>query len=91
MSTDKRKIKFEDFINVMFKICEMENQRLEEDLEQAFEVFDRERKGFFKVNELLSALNHMPGSTRIPRNEIAEILRKSDADNDGVVQFKGGL
>ena len=73
----------------MVKICEIENQKLEEDLYQAFEVFDREKKGYFKVSELLNALNYMPGAVKVPRKEIAEILHKSDEDKDGVIQFKG--
>lgn len=89
LSTDKRKINFDDFIAVMVKISEMENKKLDEDLNQAFEVFDREKKGYFKVSELLNALNYMPGAVKVSRSEIAEILYKSDENKDGLIQFKG--
>lgn len=75
----------------MVKVCEMENQKLEEDLHQAFEVFDRERKGYFKVNDLLLAFNNMPGAMKVSGKEIAEIVRKSDEDKDGIVKFKGEI
>ena len=55
----------------------------------AFEVFDREEKGFFKLYELEEALKGMPGSQHVEESEIAGILELADPDGDGHVNFQG--
>ena len=55
----------------------------------AFEVFDREEKGFFQLYELEQALNRMPGCHLADQSEIADILALADPDGDGHVSFQG--
>ena len=56
---------------------------------EAFEAFDREEKGFFRLHELEDALTKMPGSDLITECELTEILQLADPDGDGHVKFEG--
>lgn len=55
----------------------------------AFEIFDGENTGFFKVDELEKALKEMPQGKQVNENEIADILAMADPDGDGQVSFQG--
>ena len=59
------------------------------DLFNAFEIFDRENKGFFSLNELEMALREMPKGHEADEKEIADILALADRDGDGHVNFQG--
>ena len=81
------KISFLDFIQIITRITA--SKQSDTDLFSAFEVFDREEKGFFKLNELEEALKEMPGYQDIEESEIAELLALADRDGDGQVSFQG--
>ena len=81
------KISFLDFIQMLTKITS--SHQSDSDLMNAFEVFDREEKGFFRLYELEDALNKMPGSEHLTESEFADILQLADPDGDGHVNFEG--
>ncbi|KAL9971400.1 hypothetical protein ACROYT_G023920 [Oculina patagonica] len=80
------KISFMDFIQILTKITT--SHQSDSDLKDAFEVFDREEKGFFRLHELEEALNEMPGSELMTESELADILQLADPDGDGHVSFE---
>ena len=65
------------------------SKQSDSDLVNAFEVFDRELKGFFRLHELEHALKEMPGGKNLEESEIADILAFADRDGDGNVSFQG--
>lgn len=76
-----------DFVQILTKITS--SHQSDSDLKDAFEVFDREEKGFFRLHELEEALKEMPGSDLMTEIELAEILQLADPDGDGHVSFEG--
>ena len=52
-------------------------------------MFDREEKGFFRLDELENAMTKIPGSDLVTESELAEILQLADPDGDGHVNFEG--
>lgn len=81
------KISFLDFIPIITKISSFHQS--DSDLMDAFEVFDREEKGFFRLHELEDALKKMPGSEGMTEDELVDILQLADPDGDGHVIFEG--
>ena len=81
------KISFVDFVQILTKVTA--SHQSDSDLMNAFEVFDREEKGFFRLHELEDALNIMPGADDITEYELADILRLADPDGDRHVNFEG--
>ncbi|XP_068753543.1 uncharacterized protein [Montipora capricornis] len=82
----ERSISFLDFIAVIRKITATKQSNT--DLFNAFEIFDRENKGFFSLNELEMALREMPKGHEADESEIADILALADRDGDGHVNFQ---
>lgn len=80
------KISFLDFVQLMTRITT--SKQSDSDLVNAFEVFDRELKGFFRLHELEHALKEMPGGKNLEESEIADILAFADPDGDGNVSFQ---
>lgn len=76
-----------DFVQILTKITS--SHQSDSDLLEAFEVFDREEKGFFRLHELEDVLTKIPGSDLITECELAEILQLADPDGDGHVNFEG--
>ena len=75
-----------DFIQILTKI--KSSHQDDSDLLEAFEVFDREKKGFFRLRELEDTLTKYLGSD-LTECELAEILQLADSDGDGRVKFEG--
>lgn len=82
-----RRISFLDFVQIITRITS--SKQNDTDLFHAFEVFDREEKGFFKLYELEEALKEMPGYQDTEESEIEDILALADPDGDGHVNFQG--
>lgn len=62
---------------------------IDADIAEAFEVFDREGKGYFSVEDLRKSFQGMPGFQKVPSNEVTEILRNADSEGNGVIHYKG--
>ena len=76
-----------DFMQILMKI--KSSHQDDSDLLEAFEVFDREKKGFFRLHELEDTFTKIPGSDPVTECELAEILQLADPDGDGRVHFEG--
>ncbi|KAK3414862.1 hypothetical protein EUGRSUZ_H00167, partial [Eucalyptus grandis] len=65
--------------------CEGDGWEVE--LKEAFDVFDRDRDGVITVEELGLVLSSLGMSQGKRREECQEMIRKVDADGDGMVNF----
>ncbi|XP_028513142.1 uncharacterized protein LOC110233135 isoform X2 [Exaiptasia diaphana] len=58
------------------------------DIMEAFEIFDRERSGFFLLEDLKYAFQCMPGYSSLDDEEIQEIMKIADSNGDGKVYYQ---
>ncbi|KAF2586655.1 hypothetical protein F2Q70_00037628 [Brassica cretica] len=66
----------------------MEERDEEEDMREAFNVFDQNRDGFITVEELRSVLASLGLKQGRTLDECKRMIGKVDVDGDGMVDFK---
>ena len=66
----------------------MEERDEEEDMREAFKVFDQDGDGFITVEELRSVLASLGLKQGRTVEDCRRMIRKVDADGDGMVDFK---
>jgi calmodulin len=84
---DKNKngtIDFPEFLALMSK--KMETRENEEDIKEAFRVFDKDNTGFISVAELRHVLTSI--GEKLNDDEVDELLREADADGDGQINWQ---
>lgn len=81
----KGAINFNEFLKVMAQKLQVANDE-DEDIIEAFKVFDLDRDGFVSVDEMKSVLSSFGLS--LPRNEIEDMFASVDIDNDGQLNFE---
>ena len=57
----------------------------EEELREAFRVFDQDQNGFISRDELRHVLQNL--GERLSDEELAEMLREADVDGDGQINY----
>jgi len=80
-------IEFGEFCHLMAK--SMKDADNEEDLMEAFRIFDADGSGSITKAELRTTLQMVMGGTSdmLPDDEIAEMIQEADTDGDGQVNF----
>ena len=79
-------IEFEEFVRLMqITLDECEK---DEELMNAFRLFDRDGDGFITTEELRLALRDH--GDVISLQQTKELLRKADSDGDGRIDYEGG-
>ncbi|KFU91634.1 Calmodulin [Chaetura pelagica] len=58
----------------------------EEEIREAFQVFDKEGSGWVSVEELRHVLTHL--GEKLTEQEVDEMLREADGDGDGRVKYE---
>ena len=58
-----------------------------EDIIEAFNVFDQDKNGFITVDELMRILTGL--GDKLSKKEAQEMIKQFDLDKDGVVNLKG--
>lgn len=76
-------IDFEEFIQMMQ--AKLQEVDVQEEIIEAFRVFDKERTGFVGIDEVKKVLMKM-GDGTLTKDEVNEILR--DIDPEGTQAFK---
>jgi Ca2+-binding EF-hand superfamily protein len=77
VDTESGTIDFEEFVQMMqVKLQEVDVQ---EEIIEAFRVFDKERTGFVSIDEVKKVLTKM-GDGTLTKDEINEILRELDPE-----------
>ena len=76
-------IDFYEFVAFINK--KMKDLDIEEELKEAFNVFDQDGNKVLTSHELGVIFSNLKG---IPGNEIDEIIREADLDNDGYIDYE---
>lgn len=77
VDTESGTIDFEEFVQMMqVKLQEVDVQ---EEIIEAFRVFDKERTGFVSIDEVKKVLTKM-GDGNLTKDEVNEILRELDPE-----------
>jgi len=77
-------VDFPEFLNMMAK--KMENTDSEEEIREAFRVFDRENNGYIKSAELRFVLMNI--GEQLTSEEIDELIQEADLDEDGTINYE---
>ena len=77
-------IGFDEFANLMSKIYK--NSDTEEELLEAFKVFDRDGNGLIDAAELKYVLTNL--GEKLTDEEVDEMLREADIDGDGQINYE---
>ena len=67
----------------------MVSQRVDydEELRNAFDLFDKDGSGYISSSELKSAMNNF--DENLTDAEIEEMIREADIDGDGEISYEG--
>jgi calmodulin len=61
----------------------------EQEIREAFRVFDREKQGHISVGELRFVLTNI--NSQLTEDEIDELIQDADADHDGLISYEGKI
>jgi len=79
----KGTVEFPEFISMMQK--RMKHTDNDEQIREAFKVFDKSGTGFIEVAELRHVLTTL--GEKLTREEVDGVLKEADADNDGKINL----
>uniref|UniRef100_A0A2N9I8E3 Calmodulin n=1 Tax=Fagus sylvatica TaxID=28930 RepID=A0A2N9I8E3_FAGSY len=77
-------IEFSEFLNLMAR--KMKDSDSEEQLKEAFRVFDKDQDGFISAIELRNVLTNL--GEKLTDDEVDEMIREADADGDGQINYE---
>merc|ERR1712135_279662 len=77
-------IEFPEFLNLMAK--KMKDTDSEEELVEAFKVFDKDNNGFISAAELRHVMTNL--GEKLTDEEVDEMIREADVDGDGQVNYE---
>ncbi|KAK8478159.1 hypothetical protein V6N11_069334 [Hibiscus sabdariffa] len=76
-------IKFGEFLNLMAR--KMKETEAEDDLREAFRVFDKDQDGYISPHELRLVMNNI--GEKVTDEELEQMIREADLDGDGQVNY----
>ncbi len=76
-------IDFQEFLNLM--IWKMQESGIEEELMEAFKVFDRDGNGKISAHELRFVMS--TSDEELNENDIEELIREIDKNGDGFIDY----
>ena len=77
-------IDFKEFLGLMAR--KMRDADTEEELIEAFKVFDRDGNGLISGNELQHVMNSL--GENISQDEVEEMIKEADLDGDGYINYE---
>ena len=80
-------VEFDEFVNMMQKY--QSNINPEEEMLEAFRVFDKDGNGFISADELSHVMTTL--GEKLTRDEVEAMIREADLDKDGLVNYNGKL
>ncbi|KAK8447114.1 hypothetical protein SEVIR_8G003000v4 [Setaria viridis] len=78
-------IDFQEFLTLLARQMREANGADEDELREAFRVFDQDQNGFISRDELGHVLQNL--GERLSDDELAEMLREADVDGDGQINY----
>lgn len=75
---------FPEFLTLMAR--KMKDSETDEELREAFRVFDRDGNGFISASELKHVMINM--REKLTDDEINEMIREADTDGDGQINYE---
>ena len=80
---DSTRIDFQSFLALMSR--KLKETDTEEELIEAFKVFDRDRDGFISGGELRASMTNL--GERLNDAEVDEMIKEADLDGDGLINY----
>lgn len=80
---DTTRIDFQSFLSLMSR--KLKETDTEEELIEAFKVFDRDRDGFISGGELRASMTNL--GERLNDTEVDEMIHEADLDGDGLINY----
>ncbi|OAY42108.1 calmodulin-like protein 11 isoform X2 [Manihot esculenta] len=77
-------IEFGEFLNL--KARKMKETEAEEELKEAFKVFDKDQDGYISPNELRHVMINL--GEKLTDEEVEQMIREADLDGDGQVNYE---
>ncbi|CAH8385180.1 unnamed protein product [Eruca vesicaria subsp. sativa] len=77
-------IDFPEFLNLMAK--KMKDTDSDEELKEAFRVFDKDQNGFISAAELRHVMTNL--GEKLTDEEVEEMVREADVDGDGQINYE---
>jgi len=77
-------IDFMEFLSLMAK--KMKDADTEEELTEAFKVFDRDGNGFISAAELRHVMTNL--GEKLSDEEVDDMIRDADVDGDGQINYE---
>lgn len=78
-------IEFNEFLQMMSK--KMKDGDSEDELREAFRVFDKNNDGLISSNELRHVMTSL--GERLSEEEVDDMIKEADLDGDGQVNYEG--
>ncbi|XP_038890963.1 calmodulin-like protein 8 [Benincasa hispida] len=77
-------IEFGEFFNLMAK--KMKENEAEEELSEAFKLFDMDEDGYISPDELKHVMIHMV--EKLTDEEVEQMVNEADLDGDGLIDYE---
>ncbi|XVF57242.1 hypothetical protein PTKIN_Ptkin06aG0189000 [Pterospermum kingtungense] len=77
-------IKFGEFLNLMTR--KMKEAEAEEELKEAFKVFDKDQDGYISPHELRQVMMNI--GEKLTDEELEQMIKEADMDGDGQINYE---
>ena len=78
-------IDFDEFLTLIAK--RLQNADPEEEIREAFHVFDKDGNGYISSAELRHVMTNL--GEKLTDDEVDEMIREADTDGDGQINYEG--